>query len=184
MNEQKAALRRDMLLQLGILTPTERQARSERLALALARLPALQAAAHVLLFSPLPTEPDVNLLWSAGLLAGKICAYPRVEEDRLVFYQVDDPEQLQPGRWSLREPVADLARRIEPAACDLILTPGLAFTASGKRLGRGGGYYDRALASAGPRARKIGVAFCFQLLPDLPADSHDISMDLVLTDLS
>ena len=60
----------------------------------------------------------------------------------------------------------------------LMLVPGLAFTPEGRRLGRGGGYYDRYLTGK-ENIYKAGTAYPFQILPDLPVESHDIIMDKV-----
>ena len=63
---------------------------------------------------------------------------------------------------------------------DVFLVPGIAFTTSGKRLGRGGGYYDKLL-SIYPETLKIGITFNERLIDDIPTESHDISMDYVFT---
>ena len=63
---------------------------------------------------------------------------------------------------------------------DVFLIPGVAFTASGKRLGRGGGYYDKLLSKY-PDTLKIGITFNERIMQDLPTESHDISMDYVFT---
>ena len=63
---------------------------------------------------------------------------------------------------------------------DVFLVPGIAFTASGKRLGRGGGYYDKLLSKY-PDTLKIGITFNERIMQDLPTESHDISMDYVFT---
>ena len=63
---------------------------------------------------------------------------------------------------------------------DVFLVPGVAFTVSGKRLGRGGGYYDKLLSKY-PDTLKIGITFNERILQDLPTESHDISMDYVFT---
>jgi 5-formyltetrahydrofolate cyclo-ligase len=66
-----------------------------------------------------------------------------------------------------------------PGEVELILVPGVAFDRSGNRLGRGKGYYDRLLA--GMSAFKIGLCFDFQRFDALPADPHDVPMDLILS---
>ena len=63
---------------------------------------------------------------------------------------------------------------------DVFLVPGVAFTVSGKRLGRGGGYYDKLLSKY-PDTLKIGITFNERIMQDLPTESHDISMDYVFT---
>ena len=63
---------------------------------------------------------------------------------------------------------------------DVFLVPGVAFTVSGKRLGRGGGYYDKLLSKY-PDTLKIGITYNERIMQDLPTESHDISMDYVFT---
>ena len=71
---------------------------------------------------------------------------------------------------------------MDPAEIDLVLVPGLAFDAAGGRLGRGGGFYDRFLATLGPAAARVGVAFDAQILPEVPTDGLDARMSCVVTD--
>ena len=69
---------------------------------------------------------------------------------------------------------------IKISEVDVFLVPGMAFTTSGKRLGRGGGYYDKLL-SIYPDTLKIGFTFNERIIEDIPTESHDISMDYVFT---
>ena len=64
---------------------------------------------------------------------------------------------------------------------DVVLTPGLLFTRQGNRLGYGGGYYDQLLVSR-PRLRTIGLAFSSQLVPNLPLEPWDRSLDAICTE--
>ena len=65
----------------------------------------------------------------------------------------------------------------------LVLVPGLAFDAHGGRLGRGAGYYDRALSgSAGVRPVCFGFGFAFQVVAEVPMESRDRFMDAILTE--
>jgi 5-formyltetrahydrofolate cyclo-ligase len=63
---------------------------------------------------------------------------------------------------------------------DLFIVPGVAFTQTGFRVGRGGGYYDELLQKY-PKAIKIGICHDFQILNDLPIEEHDVAMDYVFT---
>ena len=92
-----------------------------------------------------------------------------------------DEKNLRRGPMGIREPAdADI---VEPKKVDVWIIPGLAFTRGGKRLGYGGGWYDRFLASAPKGAVKIGVAYSFQIVDDLPAEPHDIPLtDIVKGD--
>ncbi len=79
--------------------------------------------------------------------------------------------------------MSPLVPRSRPPASSgaLVVVPGLAFTPGGHRLGYGGGYYDRFLASLPPSAVTVGVCFHEQLVDDLPLDPHDRPVDLVVT---
>lgn len=70
----------------------------------------------------------------------------------------------------------------DAATVDLVLVPGLAFTAAGERLGQGGGWYDRFLAQVNDRCVIVGVCFAVQICEHLPVEPHDVCMDLVVTE--
>ena len=70
---------------------------------------------------------------------------------------------------------------IPPEQVDIVILPGLAFTRKGSRLGRGGGYYDRFLSILPLDTLKIAVAFETQLHQEIPTNSHDIAVDVIIT---
>ena len=166
------------------LPVAERAERSREIVRRIVELPAWRGSSRVLLFAPLPAEPDLDLLWGGGALIGKRCAYPRVEGAALRLYYVQGLEELEPTRWGLREPPPRAAREAALADCDLVLVPGLAFDAAGGRLGRGGGFYDRLLATRDPaRTRLVGVGFACQPVGDvLPLAAHDVRLDEIVTE--
>ena len=65
---------------------------------------------------------------------------------------------------------------------DVVIVPGLAFTAGGRRLGQGGGWYDRYLPGVRPDCVLVGVCFDEQVLAELPVEPHDVAVDVVVTD--
>jgi len=71
---------------------------------------------------------------------------------------------------------------VEPSWPDVVIVPGLAFTAGGGRLGQGGGWYDRFLAAVRPECTTIGVCFAEQVVDELPLEPHDVRVDVVVTD--
>ena len=82
---------------------------------------------------------------------------------------------------------ADLATVVpeegpDPARVDVVVVPGLAFTADGHRLGQGGGWYDRFLVRLPERVLTVGVGFAEQLVDALPVEPHDVPLDLIVTD--
>jgi 5-formyltetrahydrofolate cyclo-ligase len=62
-----------------------------------------------------------------------------------------------------------------------VVVPGIAFSQDGQRLGRGGGYYDRFLKRLPKKSLKVGLAFNFQIVKNLPSLSHDVPVDIVLS---
>jgi 5-formyltetrahydrofolate cyclo-ligase len=62
---------------------------------------------------------------------------------------------------------------------DMIIVPGVAFDREGNRMGRGRGFYDRLLSTT-PHAFKVGVAFGFQMVEQVPTEPFDIKMNKVI----
>lgn len=176
---EKDQLRRDIRA-MPPMPPDLRAGKSALLCEAIRATPAWRTARTVVIFAPLPGEPDVEMLWAHA--ESRSFAYPRVEGDRLGLYTARSPFELQPTQWGLREPVADPACVVAPDSIDLILVPGVAFSRAGARLGRGRGYYDRLLATLPGGVCKIGVCFDFQIVAELPTDPHDQHVDLVATE--
>ena len=175
----KNEIRRAMRDRLPLPTD-QRGAKSARICAAITALPQWRSARTVAFFAPQQREPDVELLWQYAM--GKVVCYPRVGADGLSLYSVESLYELQPGQWGLLEPIADPARLVIPADVDLILVPGVAFTRTGARCGRGGGYYDRLLASLSPHTCKVGVCFDFQIINELPNEPHDIGVDFIIAE--
>jgi 5-formyltetrahydrofolate cyclo-ligase len=71
---------------------------------------------------------------------------------------------------------------LDPLWPDIVVVPGLAFTGDGRRLGQGGGWYDRFLPRRRADCTTIGVCFAPQLVDHLPTDEHDVTLDAVITD--
>lgn len=129
-------------------------------------------------FHPIAGEPDLTRL--VGLRPERTWVFPKVVGDQLAFRIVSDPHaDLKPGAFGIMEP-ADHCPKAELSDIDLFLCPGLAFDGQGGRLGRGKGYYDRALSMARPDALKLGICHPWQIVPDTFAEEHDIRMDEVV----
>lgn len=163
--------------------------------------PALLSARTLMVYAPLNDEVDVRPLAAGWALMAsrererggtdegggprpprRLCV-PRMNwPDRSMeaVEVVDWDHDLVLSRLGLREPRADLA--VVPAAeVDVVIVPGLAFDATGARLGRGAGFYDRFLARLSARTVTIGVAFSVQVVPRVPIETHDVRVRFVAT---
>lgn len=138
--------------------------------------PAFQAADVVLLYHSMNDEVNTQLFiekWSQH----KQIVLPVVKGDALELRQYIPEKGFSKGAYGIMEPVGEPFVRY--SEIDLAVVPGVAFDASGRRLGRGKGYYDRLLPLL--QAYKIGICFSFQLLGEVPAETFDIPMDEVIT---
>jgi 5-formyltetrahydrofolate cyclo-ligase len=176
----KAELRREMRTRLAAPVPN-RTEKSRMIVAAIANHLGTAGLQRIALFSPLPSEPDVELLWTAA--PGRFC-YPRVVRGAMEFVDVEKLDDLAASSWhpQIREHSITEAAAVQPAEIVAILVPGLAFTKDGRRLGRGGGYYDRYLAGLPAGTVKIGVCFAVQIVEALPTEPHDQRVNLVVTE--
>lgn len=150
---------------------SQRESASDAIRRQLETVVAWTRASVVYGFYPLRSEPD----WlGSDAIQGKQIAFPRTDANLMTYFI---SEKMIPGVKGPLEP-ADGAPAPPP---DLILVPGLAFTPDGRRLGRGGGYYDRWLATQ-RGIPTLGICFSCQLVDTLPVESHDVRVDAILTE--
>lgn len=158
------------------LPQSDKEAAAGRICAAVEALPAFAQARCIACFCALPDEPPTAAMLQRWSAAHRVVV-PRVEGERMHFCDFR-AGMLHAGAFGIAEPDA-AAALCDPAAIDLIVVPGVAFTADGMRLGRGRGFYDRYLAQSGMRAFRVGICFAHQLVDELPAEPHDIRMDAV-----
>lgn len=95
------------------------------------------------------------------------------------FFEITGFSDLKPGYFGILEPREGCRRVCCPES--VILVPGAAFSRDGKRLGRGGGFYDRFLERE-PKHKKIAAAYEYQMIGTLPSEVHDVPVDMVVTE--
>jgi 5-formyltetrahydrofolate cyclo-ligase len=98
----------------------------------------------------------------------------------LLAIEIKSLDELSPGTFGILEPAGE--KGISPEEIDLVVVPGVAFDKRGNRMGYGAGYYDSFLPKLRPEVKKVAVAFEIQVTDSLPAEEHDVKMDLIITE--
>jgi 5-formyltetrahydrofolate cyclo-ligase len=175
----KSALRTGLLARRGARPPAERDAAAASVAATLLR--GVAGSRTVAAYVPGPEEPGHGRIPAAFTRLGARVLLPVVPAGGTRLAWAVDIGRLAPGRFGMLEPVGP---RLGPTAlgtADIVVVPALAVARDGARLGRGGGYYDRALGHARGDAVLVAVVFDDELLDELPTEPHDRRVGAVVT---
>ena len=187
--QDKDEIRRMMRERRRALTPEERTAASEAICAKLAadsdiglQVDPFDWGSPVAVYLASPQEIDLSPFIRKMLTTGVKVVAPRWngETYEVAVLRGLDETCLRKGPMGILEPAE--AEIVSPKEIGTWLVPGLAFARDGKRIGYGGGWYDRLLAEAPKAARKFGIAHAFQVVDDLPSEPHDIRLSEVIDD--
>jgi len=181
----KKSLRQKTLSLLSAQNPKERDQKSRQIQKKLFKETAFCKAKVVCFYVALPMEVNTHPMIEDALRVGKKVLVPLVdlENKELKLYEIRNfAKDLAAGTLGILEPVHSQARLADVKEVDLVIVPGLAFDKSGNRLGRGAGFYDRFLSQFSAKIPKIALAFSFQVVPQIPHETHDQRVDKVLTE--
>ncbi|MFA5860851.1 MAG: 5-formyltetrahydrofolate cyclo-ligase [Candidatus Thermoplasmatota archaeon] len=156
-----------------------RRAKEMRIREALRALPEMQRTKLVGSYVGVHSEVDTRVLIEELLMDRVRVAVPVIESaETMRFAEISSLGSLVHGAHHIPEPPAP--HKLVPSV-DVVIVPGLLFTLRCERLGNGGGYFDRAL-QAMPHALRVGLAYDEQIVDELPIESHDEHMDVIVTD--
>ncbi len=176
----KRALRSELIAVRARLSQDDRAQRSRAIAERVESLDAFRTARTIALYSPLGTEVDSQPIAQRARALGARVVFPRVVagDRRLAFARCDFGDLVR-GPLGANEP-PEGAPEVPRDEITCVVLPAIAFSVEGRRLGRGGGYYDATLRDMA--AARIGVAYDVQIIPTLPIETHDATLDAVVTD--
>jgi 5-formyltetrahydrofolate cyclo-ligase len=140
------------------------------------------SATTIAVYASFQNEVPTRLLIEFLLAEKKTVVLPVIKNQRMEFYLYRENGMLK-NRYGISEPDPGCSEKIDLTACDLIVVPGVAFDARGGRIGRGGGFYDRALAGVAARTQRprlVGLAYDFQMIDDCYVEAHDVLLDEVI----
>lgn len=178
----KRAIRREVLKRRDSITEKDKKTKDESIKNTLIGLSEFDRAHTVLLYASYKSEVDTFGIIKYCFTKGKTIALPRVEpkSSELRLYEIKDLSELALGYQKIPEPAVGEDRLLQVNDIDLIIVPGVAFDISCNRLGYGKGFYDKMLNEK--TAPAIALSYEEQLVNSIPAESHDIKMDKIITD--
>jgi 5-formyltetrahydrofolate cyclo-ligase len=173
----KKELRRVIRERKRAMTEAEIQEKSRRLGQLLRESEAYRQAKAIYGYLPYNQEVRTVAMLEQAIRDGKRVAVPKCYGDDMRFIWMEDLSMVEKGYAGIPEPIADGPVAEDPAA--LVLMPGLAFDPEGRRIGYGGGFYDRFLA-AEPEHPTLALCYDFQMQPKLETEEFDIPVDTVI----
>jgi len=140
----------------------------------------LESAMTVAAYADLPGELPTGDLLAALAARGMRVLLPVLHDDSSLSWRAAAPgAPYAEGRRGTRHPAT--GQTVPLSVADVVVAPGLAFDRHGRRLGRGGGSYDRALHGTRPDAALVGVALDETVVDAVPTEPHDVAVHVVVT---
>jgi 5-formyltetrahydrofolate cyclo-ligase len=183
MENDKSLARKMLRDRLAAITQEQRHQKSQAACSLLLQSPEFQAAQVVMIFLSMPSEVDTAQLALAAWQQEKTVVVPKVSwhQRRILPLEISSlTSGLATTGPGIREPVS--GKPVPVDFVDLVVVPGLGFTPTGHRLGRGMGFYDRFLAQKEFSGISCGLAFEEQVVESLPVLDHDVPLGMLVTD--
>ncbi len=182
MVNEKKKLRQEAERNIGNMTAEERIVADAHIATQVTHLSYWDDASIVVGYMAMDDEVDVQAVLRAASRAGKTIALPYIHDGRMVMRRASRyPRALESHPLGFLQPLDD-EPVIEDLSGAILIVPGRAFDRAGRRVGRGGAYYDRYLSGNTNALAVVGVCYAVQFHPSVPAGPEDRSVQIVVTD--
>ena len=180
--EKKTCIRTKVLDRLNYLTNEQYIEASKTIEIQLINSSYWKDAKVIAITVSKKTEVDTYGIIQKGWDQKKTMVVPRADfkTKKMTFYKLTSFSQLEEQRYGLMEPKQTLCQKISNHDIHLVVVPGVAFDINGNRLGYGGGFYDRFLATS--HAKTIALAFDCQIINEVPMESHDKKLDQIISE--
>lgn len=180
--ERKKGIRQNAINARETIPMTERCKHEKAIIAWLFALEEFKNAKRVLFYASFNSEVNTELMIVEALDMGKTVLMPKVdrETNSLTKHVINAMKELSPGYMGIPEPTTTSQLKVEEI--DMLVIPGVAFDPSGRRIGYGGGYYDRLLPRIKGERTIAALAFEAQVFESLPSEPHDIPVDYIVTE--
>ncbi|MCK6257701.1 5-formyltetrahydrofolate cyclo-ligase [Fictibacillus sp. KIGAM418] len=181
---EKKNLRKEMKNKLLSLDSTLHKTKSKDIARQLFNMPLWSNAKHIGITISRGFEVDTREIIKKAWVEGKEVSVPKCSTDgerAMDFYKITSFEDLENVYMDLYEPIRSKTQLSSAYNIELMIVPGLIFSPEGYRIGFGGGFYDRYLASY--EGNTVSLAFDFQLSHSIPVEPFDIPVQWIVSDL-
>ncbi len=185
-NPEKKYLRKILRSRRNKLSVNQQIQAATRIAELVSELEVFQQAKTVAAYRANDGEISPHKILELAELENKLCFLPRVEQSEMQFFRYQEGDTLVKNRFGIDEPEAE-SEKINARSLDLVLLPLVGYDASGRRLGMGGGYYDRCYAfkrdaTTHTKPVLLGLAHRCQEVDELPVEYWDIPLNMIVDD--
>ena len=180
----KKDLRRSRIRAREALSEEEKIAKSCEICKNIVNLPEYSAAEIIFAYKWVRGEVRLDELEKAAARDGKRLVYPLcISKTEMIAVEPGKAEGAwkDSGSFGIREPDPDKGRICAPEEINLVICPCTSFDEKGRRLGMGGGYYDRYLPGCS-RASIMAVAYEVQKAEDIPTEEYDYKVQAVISE--
>ena len=179
----KDHIRKDMLAKRNALSDSEVFRKSEIIKQKLFVLDECIKAQTILFYVSYGNEVHTHDMVKECLNSEKQVVVPisNKQDATLFLSKLTSWGDLEPGSYSILEPKKDSIKEASLESIDLVIVPGVAFDTKGHRIGHGRGYYDNLLNKP-TKALKVGLAYDFQIVDQIPYECHDVPVNRIITE--
>ena len=176
----KTPFRREILTKRLLHQSSEvKHIKDKNIQASLEDMPEFKSAKKILFYAPINGEVDTFAIMEKWVNKKELYLPKTNKKDhRLYIHKITSLDDFKIGAFGIPEPHKN-SEEIQPGKLDLVVVPGVVFDKTGHRIGFGLGYYDRMLKKT--RCPKIGLAYEFQIIENIPGEPHDVPVNIVIT---
>ena len=182
-NPDKKEIRKNMISKRDNILKEAKEIMDKNIILKLKESEYYKKSKNIFIYLGFGSEIDTMSYIQEFINEGKHIFIPRtdIKTKKMEAVEITSLEGLKENKYGILEP-DDSKEEFCKNNLDLIILPGVAFDLVGKRIGYGGGYYDRYLENIDKKIIKVALIYDFQLLENVPAEEHDIKADYIITE--